>query len=66
MNVRFGLEGVRCFSQPENVRIAPLTILVGENSTGKSSFLALFHIANQVVGGDLDPNFNAEPFRLGA
>lgn len=66
MNVRFGLENVRCFSQSENVRIAPLTILVGENSTGKSSFLALFHIANQIIGGDLDPNFGAEPFRLGA
>ena len=66
MNVRFGLENVRCFSQADNVRIAPLTILVGENSTGKSSFLALFHIANQIIGGDLDPNFGAEPFRLGA
>lgn len=64
--MKFGLENVRCFAKLTSVRIAPLTILVGENSTGKSSFLALLRIANQIFQGDLSPDFNAEPFKLGA
>ena len=64
--MQFGLRHVRCFAKPDPVRIAPLTILVGENSTGKSSFLALLRIAQQIAQGDLAPDFNAEPFRLGA
>ncbi len=64
--MKFGIENVRCFRQPHCVRIAPLTILVGENSTGKSSFMSLLRIANQIAQGDLSPDFNSEPFSLGA
>lgn len=60
------LKNVRCFGDPGPAAIAPLTILVGENSTGKSSFLALQRIALEVVQGDLKSNFNREPFFLGA
>ncbi len=62
----FGLENVRCFAHPDPVRISPLTILVGENSTGKTSFLALLRIAQQIAQGHLIPSFNADPFLLGS
>ena len=32
-------ENIRCFTHPSPVSLAPLTLLVGENSTGKSTFL---------------------------
>lgn len=60
------LKDVRCFGEPRSVPIAPLTILVGENSTGKSSFLALVRIAVEVMQGNPLPNFNSDPFFLGA
>ncbi len=58
------LEGVRCFRQVA-APLTPLTLLVGENSTGKSTLLALTRIAWDVLtGGRTD--FNEEPFELGA
>ncbi len=54
----------RCFKDLD-VPLAPLTLLVGENSTGKSTLLALFQLAwDMAFGGVID--FNKEPFRLGA
>ena len=35
------LENYRCFQHRQQVRLAPLTPLAGENSTGKTSFLAM-------------------------
>ena len=63
MDIR--LENVRCFANSGPARIAPLTILIGENSTGKSSFLSLLRIAYKMVRGEL-PRFNAEPFLWGS
>jgi AAA ATPase domain len=60
------LKDVRCFSEPRSVPLGRLTLLVGENSTGKSSFLALARIAAEVMQGNLLPNFNSDPFFLGA
>ena len=60
------LRDVRCFAGEHDVPLAPLTLLVGENSTGKSSFLALLRIASEIGQGALSPAFNAEPFLLGA
>ena len=37
------LSDFRCFRERQTARLAPLTLLVGENSTGKTSFLALIH-----------------------
>ena len=39
------IEGVRCFSELQTVRLRPITLLTGENSTGKSTVLALVRIA---------------------
>jgi len=59
------LENARCFREAR-APIAPLTLLVGENSTGKSSFLAFLRLAWDLTAGRVDLDFNEEPFRLGA
>lgn len=47
--------------------IRPLTLLVGENSSGKSTFLALCQIASSVTNGFAQEfPFNEPPFSLGA
>lgn len=38
------ISNFRCFYQEQTARFAPLTILVGENSTGKTSLLEIFEI----------------------
>ena len=35
------LKDFRCFHEEQTARLAPLTLLVGENSTGKTSFMAM-------------------------
>jgi hypothetical protein len=65
--VRLQFEGIRCFSAPQDAVIRPLTLLVGENSSGKSTFLALCQIASSMIGGfGQDIPFNEPPFLLGA
>ena len=62
---RVHVAGIRCFTKPQSARLGKITVLVGENSTGKSTFLAVNSIMNKV----LDPNeinFNREPFILGS
>ena len=59
------LEDFRCFAGRNEVPIRPLTLLVGENSTGKTSFLAAVRAAHDLRPG-ITPDFNEEPFRLGS
>lgn len=59
------IEGIRCFSERQEVPLRPLTVLVGENSTGKSTFLALVRMAWDLCHGTRAINFNEEPFLLG-
>jgi hypothetical protein len=60
------LEDVRCFRGRHELPLAPLTILVGENSTGKSTVLAAARVAAEVCQTVGTPDFNAEPFDWGA
>lgn len=60
------IEGVRCFVDRQVVPLRPLTVLVGENSSGKSTFLALTRIAWDLAHGWREIDFNEEPFLLGA
>jgi predicted ATPase len=60
------IEGIRCFKTRQEVPLAPLTLLVGENSTGKSTFLAVTRILWDLMASEVEPNFNEEPFDLGA
>ena len=45
--------------------MAPLTLLVGENSTGKTSLLALIRALWQLAFRDEVPDFREEPYDLG-
>jgi len=59
------LENFRCFRKAE-ARLAPLTLLVGENSTGKTSFMAMIRVLRDVAFGKFVPNFKEEPYDLGS
>ena len=65
MNItQFTMEDVRCFSERQTLEIRPLTFLVGENSTGKTTALACFHVlVNYLQSGGVD--FNADPYSMG-
>ena len=60
------LKNYRCFREEQTARLAPLTLLVGENSTGKTSFLAILRALWDVGFGDKVPDFREDPYDLGA
>ena len=62
---RITLENYRCFREKQTAHLAPLTLLVGNNSTGKTSFLALIRALWDTAFLDRLPNFREEPFDLG-
>ena len=63
---RIWLENYRCFRERQEARLAPLTLLVGENSTGKTSFLAMIRALWDVSYRNRVPNFKEEPYDLGS
>ena len=60
------LRDFRCFHERQTARLAPLTLLVGENSTGKTSFLAAVRAVWDTAHGSGAPDFRAAPYDLGA
>ena len=60
------LKNLRCFTDLGWTRIAPLTVLIGENSAGKSTFLAATRLAWDIAYGRHPIDFNESPFQLGA
>ena len=60
------LRDFRCFGEPQTARLAPLTLLVGENSTGKTSFLAAVRAICDVAFRQREPDFREPPFDLGS
>lgn len=68
----FSLENIRCFRGLETGQVRPITLLVGENSTGKTTFLACYSLLHHMFHGDPFPyridnfDFNEEPFSLGS
>ena len=61
---QFTMEEVRCFAGRQEFNIRPLTFLVGENSTGKTTTLACFQVlANYLSEGEI--NFNSKPYLMG-
>ena len=61
---QFTMEEVRCFAERQTLEIRPLTFLVGENSTGKTTALGCFHVlANYLRGDGVD--FNSYPYSMG-
>ena len=77
----FIIGNVRCFAEEQRVPIRPITLLVGANSTGKTTFMGGYRVLHNLTAspffsgeGGLDlamltsspPSFNDEPFRMGA
>ena len=60
------LSNFRCFGKQQTARLAPLTLLVGENSTGKTSFLALIRALWGMAYRQRKPDFKEEPYDLGS
>lgn len=65
------LNDVRCFEGKQHGHLRPITLLVGENSTGKSTFLACFSVIHRMFSTFEDrfggsPDFNREPFSMGS
>lgn len=60
------LKNVRSFLNPAPIPLRPLTILVGENSTGKTTFLAMLSHACQHEFPYFRPSFSIPPFDLGS
>ena len=63
------LRDYRCFRNEQRGRLRPITLLVGENSTGKSSFMASYMAIDQCFREQRlndEPDFNLDPFELGS
>ena len=60
------LKNFRCFREEQTARLAPLTLLVGENSTGKTSFLAMLRALWDSASWKRAPDFKEDPYDLGS
>ena len=60
------LRDYRCFREDQTARLAPLTLLVGENSTGKTSFLAIIRALWEFASDYKIPDFKENPYDLGS
>ena len=60
------LKNFRCFRSEQTARLTPLTLLVGENSTGKTSFMAMIRALQDVAYSNRVPDFKEEPYDLGS
>lgn len=63
--MEISLENVRCLCERQTLPVRPLTFLVGENSSGKSTFLAMLAHISQPAFPSLRPDFNTPPYDLG-
>src|SRR5271163_1040033 len=59
------IENVRTFRGRHEIPIRPLTILTGENSSGKTTLLAMFSAVCDQESYPLRPDFNRTPYSLG-
>ena len=71
INAEFIIENVRCFRDRLRVPLRPITFLVGENSTGKTTFLGCYNALRNLwsgiqMGGSDGNIFNQGPFSMGA
>lgn len=54
-NVRLTVSGFKAIREPTTISIAPLTIIAGVNSSGKSSFMQLLLMMKQTLEAPFDP-----------
>jgi hypothetical protein len=60
------IQGIRCFRKQQEAPLKPLTLLVGENNSGKTTFLAACRLAWDTAQAVIKPDFNEDPFPLGS
>ena len=60
------LKDFRCFHSEQSARLAPLTLFVGENSTGKTSLMAMIRALTDIARGGRNPDFKEDPYDLGS
>ncbi len=65
MEMKLIVDNVRCFTGSNEIPIRPLTVLVGENSSGKSTVLAILAAIFGPAGFPIRPRFNEPPYNLG-
>lgn len=58
---RIFFENIRCFGTRQEVPLAPLTVLVGENSSGKTTVLALVRLAWALGGPARNNPYGTSP-----
>lgn len=64
---QISLSGFRVFETTPLVKVRPLTLITGGNSSGKTSFLAAIRMMSDLSGWGASPaSFNKEPFYLGS
>jgi len=63
--MKLTLENVRGFAGPHELSVKPLTVLVGENSSGKTTLLSALFVALHPDFPTADA-FNRDPFELGS
>ena len=64
--MRFGIRNFRSVRDSGNLEIRPITLLVGENSVGKSSFMAGLRFGVEFVNGASGAGLNKPPFEMGS
>ena len=67
-NINLKIKNVRCFSEEQQFNIRPLTFLVGENSTGKTTVMSCFSVIRDYISDSRPryPDFNKEPYFMGS
>ena len=60
------IKNFRCFGEEQTAKLAPITLLVGENSTGKTSLMAIIRALWDAAYEDIVPNFKDSPYDLGS
>ncbi|MDE0226674.1 MAG: AAA family ATPase [Gammaproteobacteria bacterium] len=64
------IQDVRCFQGEHRARLSPITLLVGENSTGKTTFLGCYSVLHRLISrsalASAPIDFNMEPFSMGS
>ena len=59
------IKNVRCFKGEQTIPLGPLTILVGENSTGKTTFLSILSCLSDPDSLISGSGLNRAPYELG-
>ncbi len=70
--IRLSLQNVRCFAEPQAAELGKITLLVGENNTGKSTFLGCYKEFARLAGlyelsdpAPDQPGFDDPPYSMG-